>query len=440
MAQGMASWRHGARRAMSMVLLLLGLGGCGGGSSGAAPVTGGTSAPTRSFLMGASPFFATPTRFPDMRMEDMTDRDLLSLHLDDFWGVPWDYCSAQGCRNLPGEWVRQWQDLARTAQASGKPLYLALSPLSGRKTLSAGVLPNGSRGSEWAPVDASGCYAFGTDPQAQAYKTAYIAYAKYVIDLVGPRYLSPAVEMNIPFTSCANHKAAWVAWYGDVAQAIKDAYPNLVVFPTFQLDHMYGVADATSQCAGGITPEQCFDIRLAEALAIPADRMAISTYPAAWKYLRPAPPTDTWARIRQATGRGIWVSETGWPAVPVFSRYPHGSGEVCGPILLPDRIANEAEQAAYLGGLLEQAQAQRLEAVVWWLNRDYLDGQVAATCPCPQANSDTCTLLHTMYTAGGDVTETLTRVFGNMALRRYDGSARAAHAVWREWVGRGRAP
>lgn len=440
MRLNISSWRIGAGRALRAGLLLLGLAGCGGGASGSGPATGGTPAATRSFLMGASPFFATPTRFPDMRMEDMADRDLLSLHLDDFWGVPWDYCNAQGCQNLPGEWVRQWQDLARTAQASGKPLYLALSPLSGRKTLAAGVLADGRRGGEWAPVDANGCYAFGSDPQAQAYKMAYIAYAKYVIGLVGPRYFSPAVEMNIPFTSCANHKAAWVAWYGDVQQAIKAAYPDLVVFPTFQLEHLYGVADATAQCAGGVTPEQCFDVRLAEALAIPADRIALSTYPVSWKYIRPAPPTDTWSRIRQATSRGIWVSETGWPAVPVASSYPHDAGGACGLMLLPDSIANEAEQASYLNSLLAQAQQQRLEAVVWWLNRDYLDGRVSASCPCPQPASDTCSLLQNMYVAGGDVTEFLTRVFGNMALRRYDGSARPAHAVWREWVQRGRAP
>ena len=78
------------------ICLLLGLSGCGGGSSGS-----DDTVETRSFLMGATPFFASfdgsRTVFPDWRFENLDDRDLLSLHVDDFWGVPWDYCDASAC-------------------------------------------------------------------------------------------------------------------------------------------------------------------------------------------------------------------------------------------------------------------------------------------------------------------------------------------------------
>ena len=57
--------------------------------------------------------------------------------------------------------------------------------------------------------------------------------------------------------------------------------------------------------------------------------------------------------------------------------------------------------------------------MIWWLNRDYLDGAVAQDCPCSGAN-DTCSLADTFYTAS-PVAETLLRMSGNMALRDYQG-------------------
>jgi hypothetical protein len=83
--------------------------------------------------------------------------------------------------------------------------------------------------------------------------------------------MSPAIEMNMPFTTCPAQKAAWIAWDPDVHSALKSAYPTLVVFPTFQMEYMYGIAEAPAACIRG-TLSQCFDQHLADALAIPGDR------------------------------------------------------------------------------------------------------------------------------------------------------------------------
>ncbi|HEY5601848.1 MAG TPA: hypothetical protein VIM41_01945 [Gammaproteobacteria bacterium] len=384
--------------------------------------------------MGATPFFATATLFPDWRFENLEDKDLLSLHVDDFWGVPWEQCNASGC-TPPEAWVTQWANFANEAKSKGKTLYLATSPLGARKTLAARLDVNGNKIENWAPVDASGCYTFATDANVETYKTAYISYVKYLIDLVDPLYVSPAVEMNIPFSQCASQKAAWIAWYSDVHNAIKTAYPSLVVFPTFQMEHMYGISDPQAACIAGTALAACFDQRLSEALTIPGDRIAFSTYPIGWKYLPDYSfsfPTDTYARVKSATARKIWIAETGWAAVKVLQSYSHSGTESCGMDLFPASIANNTEQDDYLRWLLTESQAQEFEAVIWWLNRDYLDGAAAATCPCDPVTSDTCVLADIFYSAGGVTGETLLRIFGNMALRNYDGSPRPARTAWRE--------
>ncbi len=426
--------------------------GCSDGNS--EPVPG----PSRVFLMGSTPFFASADDnfnviFPDWRFENLDDRDLVSLHVDDFWGVPWDYCDAAACTNLPDAWVAQWLQLASDASATGKPLYLALSPLGGRRTLAPTVLSNGATQGDWnTNVDGNGCYRFATDPNSASYKAAYISYLKYIIDLVGPEYFSPAVEVNLPFTICPAQKAAWIAWYSDVHNAIKAAYPQLVVFPTFQQESMYGVNDAQSACPG-VSVSQCFDQRLTEALAIPGDRIAFSTYPAGWTYssdYNHSFPRDTYAKVQQATSRKIWISETGWAASPVLQSYAHSSGGSCGAELYPAtldvpgtgtvNLANDTAHAEYLGWLLDEAQTRGFEAVVWWLNRDYLDGPVATTCPCTPPDSDTCVMTDTFYTLAGNDTELLLRVFGNMALRYYDGSPRPGESTWHEYVKRSYQP
>lgn len=407
------------------------------------------SVPTRTFLMGTTPFFVTSTTFPDWRFENLEDKDLLSLHADDFWGVPWDQCSAAGC-TPPAPWVEKWTSFANDARNKGKVLYLALSPLGARKTLAARLDASGNKVENWAPVEdtnTKGCYLFASDSNAATYQKAYIEYVKYLVNLVAPKYLSPAVEMNILFTQCPAQKTAWIAWYTEVHNAIKAAFPALIVFPTFQMEHLYGIADTLAACSDGVSPAACFDTRLAEALTIPGDRIAFSTYPILWKYRSDyaySYPTDTYARVKKTTNRKIWISETGWAAVKILASYQHGASGSCGADLFPASIANDSELEKYLTWLLDEAQQQKFESVVWWLNRDYLDGAIATTCPCTAVH-DTCFLTEAFYNStgmpvGGDTGEVLLRLFGNMALRYHDGSPRPALTIWRNHVVRGLNP
>ncbi|MFO0668666.1 MAG: hypothetical protein U0235_03415 [Polyangiaceae bacterium] len=409
-------------------------------ASDAAPIPvapdGGAPEGGRTFFMGSSPFFATQSAFPDFRFDYLVDVDLLSLHVDDFFGVPWSQLEAGTA--LPSAWTAKWSKAAAGAATTGKPIFLTVSPLGDRKTLARAVSDDGATSDRWAPADAAGCYLFASDPLATKHRDAYLKYLDYVIDLVKPTYLAPAAEINVVFTKCPAQKAAWLAWLGEVVRAVKASHPSLVVFPTVQLEHLYGVADKLAECPG-LTPTACFEERLPEIAALPGDRLAFSVYPAAWGYLGQTLPSDTFAKVQAATSKRIWISETGWPAARILSTYgttPAG----CGPELVPSSFASDANLGIWVDRLLREADARQFEAVVWWESRDSLDGAVAETCPC-QGTSDTCALASAFRSSpGGATAETLLRMFGNMGLVRNDGTARGALATWNAYRTRARVP
>ena len=302
---------------------------------------------------------------------------------------------------------------SRVPRNSGKIIYLSVSPLSGRITLTDNIDASGNKITNWAPTDSNGCYPFATDANAQAYKQAYISYAKWVINLIHPTYFSPAIEMNIEFKTCPAEKGAYIQWYSDVNQALKAAYPSLIIFPTFQAENMYGLSDAQAWCGGPKSDASlaaCFQQRLNEVITVPGDRLAFSFYPSVWNYPPNAPDTytptppyeDMFSRVKQATTRKIWISETGWPAIQVYSSYQHTSpASSCGFVGIPvPVVAGEPNMATHMTQLLAQAQSKQFEGVVWWSNRDLLDATIASACPCAGTNS-TCTDTENLYQAAG---------------------------------------
>jgi len=394
--------------------------------------TAGAQAAERRYLMGTSTF----ADFFEFKFENPTDVDFYSIHVDDFLGIPWT--EFENGTALPAAWETRVQTIATNAAASGKPIYLAVGPLKDRKTLAGQVDASGSKVENWAPVDGGGCYAFGTDPASQRHKQGYIRYLRYMIDRFHPTYLSPVIEMNIQFANCPSHKAAFKTWMNDVYATIKQDYPSLVVFPTHSLEYMYGLSNAQAWCGGTKTDASfaaCFQQRLDEINTLSADRMGFSTYPLFWTLTPVAPDTytpqipyaDAFQRVRQATNRKIWITETGWQGVPIYNSYSHTSpASACGSIFVSSPVpAGDALMANYLTQLLRWANTYALDGVVWWSNRDFLDAVASGVCPCA-GSANTCNLLETVYQAGGTSGEFSLRVFGNMGLRTNDGTPRAA--------------
>lgn len=94
---------------------------CGSGGSTDSSTSGfnsstpgnGSGDAKRAFIMGTTPFFMTPTEFPNWRFENLDDKDLLSLHADDFLGVPW--VEFRNGLPRPAAWENKWTTLANNA-------------------------------------------------------------------------------------------------------------------------------------------------------------------------------------------------------------------------------------------------------------------------------------------------------------------------------------
>src|SRR5687767_7633128 len=97
----------------------------------------------RPFLMGTTMI----AEFTESRFENLEDKDLLALHLDDFLGVPW--IQFRDGMALPASWISQWESIRSQAASSGKVLYLALSPLQDRKTLTGTINSAGTKVNNW---------------------------------------------------------------------------------------------------------------------------------------------------------------------------------------------------------------------------------------------------------------------------------------------------
>lgn len=389
------------------------------------------AAEPRAYMMGSSPFFMTASFFDTPLFENMDTKDIISLHADDFLGIPWDYFAGTS-PTLPPAWASKWAQLAADAHATGKAIYLSVSPLEDRLRLARKVNADDTFTANWAPVDSSGCYTFAADPNASFYQTAYVNYCAYLIDLVKPQFFSPALEINYTYTFASAQKAGFIAWYTGVHNALKQKYPDIAVFPTFTLEWLYGVG--TNPGHGAMPYADYLRQQLAIALSIPQDRTAFSSYPIEWmKVEGSGMPADTYAIIASLTDKKIWVTETGWQAVriPNVDDSPPGAYDPA--------YANETFQDIYLQWLLQQAETYHFETVIWWLNRDYLDGPTAASQWLPVAgDAHTISLMQLWDTLGGAPAVLALRLFANIGLRNCDGTPRLAVSTWNTAFAAGR--
>jgi hypothetical protein len=240
--------RMGPSRAWLCLILLLGE-GCNaatpsasdaGADAGPVPDAGFDAGPSRSFLLasggvqflvdGGLGLLITPANLAQ-------DVDVIEVH-QEFYGVPWDAFLAG--TDPPAEWINAMTGIAQSVAASGKKTFLSVTMLNGaRNSLAAKTtIVNGTVQStdNWAAP----CYDFDSAPDGAAMKEAYLAYVGWMIDQFSPLYLNIAVEVNLFFDNCLG-SAAGVIDVSNAAYALAKAKnPDLVTFPSIQIDHLYG--------------------------------------------------------------------------------------------------------------------------------------------------------------------------------------------------------
>jgi hypothetical protein len=321
--------------------------------------------------------------------------------------------------------------LSTAASDAGKPVFLSISMLNGqRETLASKTrIENGQVKADdgWAPR----CYDFRTAADAAAKRTAYLRYVAYMVREFRPAYLNVAIEVNLFFEKCAAATPGLIEVIDATYDAVKKQAKDTVVFPSFQIDHLYG--SSKDSCPDPSKRADCFDAAYAVIAPIKRDRFAMSTYPYMNEVGKPENlPVDWFSRGAARAAERPLIAETGWPSTDLVVKAKDGT---CPKIFSFD----ETESLAYLKRVLGDAEASELglDLVTWWSDRDLLVDDLMTNCPCT-FDATWCTVLDIFRgppTSGTVDTqlygELLLKAFGTMGLRAYDGTPKAGHlAAW----------
>jgi hypothetical protein len=364
------------------------------------------------------------------------DADVIGMH-HEIYGVPWDAFESNTAP--PSEWTAVMQRLSTAAKATGKPVFLSISMLNGtRETLAAETrIADGQvkTNDAWAPR----CYDFRTAADGVSKQTAYLRYVDSMVEFFQPAYLNVAVEVNLFFEKCPAATAGVIDVIDATYDALKAKHPDMLVFPSFQIDHLYGFSK--DSCADPSQRAACFDAAYSVIAGIKRDRFAMSSYP----YLNGITgaaelPADWFSRgPDRGSERGL-IAETGWLSTSLVAKT--GAG-VCQTVFSFTRT----DAAAYVARVLRDAETANLDLVTWWSDEDLVTLPLMTNCPCT-FDATWCTVLDIFRgppgAPGVDTQffgEIILKAFGSMGLRDYDGAPKPeVFSPWSAALGRRYAP
>lgn len=346
--------------------------------------------------------------------------DMAAVH-QEFYGIPWQaYFDAVDPDPL---WLSEMQRLATIARAAAPQIFLSLGPLNGdRSSLAARtIIRDGRVDNEdgWAAA----CYDFDNAPDADQVRSAYLAYVRFMVGLFKPSHLAIGIEVNLYFEKCPGRQAGLVGLLNAAYDAAKAVSPETRVFPTIQIDHLYGEAD--DACAPGQDKASCFDANYAEIATLKRDLFAMSSYPYFdGTYSPQTLPHDWFSRGADRGSEVGFVAETGWLSTVLSARRDDGS---CPQVIISD----EATAGAYLQRLLTDAERLDLAGITWWSQKDLLPSRLMDSCECG-SDPQWCAIMDVFRAAGGTgpegafFGEVLLKAFGSMGLHGYDGTEKPA--------------
>jgi len=209
------------------------------------PAAGQTSRP---FMMAASgiqayadgrniTFRNTGPGFP---MSDLAqDVDLINIQ-PEFLGIPYEKFAA-GSQLPDGDpWAQQMSDVAKSARQTGKKLLVQIAlvriNLIGNAAYTDGPVQVQA---SWAPACAD-----LTRPEYAHVAQAYTNYALWIARTFTPEYYVIMLEPNLYYSSCGGNTPTWrylVKLERDVYRAVKAEFPSMLLFPSFNLEAIYGV-------------------------------------------------------------------------------------------------------------------------------------------------------------------------------------------------------
>ncbi len=296
--------------------------------------------PAHTTLLGFTPWPPDLTEQAVVRAYSFIDEhaNLIAHHFDS--GVPWDQALADA--RFPGPVEEDWST-RRQLTPRRMPVYLALTPLNEDRD---GLALAWSEQGDNQPL--SGAWA-ARRLNDERVKTAYLNYVRRAIAYFRPRYLAIGIESNILISKAPRLWDDYLELNAYVYRAIKREHPDLPVFATVQYEHLRGIED-----------EAKANLRLQQPgvrqLMQNSDLMALSTY--RFGVIHPNPMTPDYFDLAESFGRPVAVAESGDISKTV---------RVFGMTLK----ASEADQKAFVTGLLAHATARGYPFVVNWLAIDF---------------------------------------------------------------------
>jgi hypothetical protein len=349
------------------------------------------------------------------------DADVFGVH-QEFYGIPW--AAFEQSTPPPAEWVAVMDELAAHAQSQQKPVFLSLNVLNGTRERLAATTRIAGGAVETDDNTSGVCYDFASAPDAAAKRAAYLRYVEFMVERFDPAYVNVAIEVNLFFEKCPGARDGLVQVINAAYDAIKAKRAARVVFPSFQIDHLYGYSE--DSCSDQANRDRCFDAHYATLRGIQRDRFAMSSYPFLNGIASPVDlPADWFTRAAQRGGERGLIAETGWLSTALMARSSTGD---CVQVF----DYSPGYSAAYLRRVLLDAVESEIDLVTWWSDRDLVVSQAMTNCPCTFDGS-WCSVIDVFRgppQAGPTDTqlfgEILLKAFGTMGLREYDGTPKQA--------------
>ncbi|WP_046759205.1 glycosyl hydrolase 53 family protein [Kordia jejudonensis] len=183
-----------------------------------------------------------------------------------------------------------------------------------------------------------------------AIEDAYFKHIHYLVDRFSPNYLVIAIEVNELRLRAENKWESYKMLIQNVTTRIKEVYPNLKISESISLHNLLEteIANPTAYSNEII------------AYMNQMDFVAISFYPFFKNQQTQAEFQETFDFLHAAINKPIAFVETA-----------HIAENLVVPNLNLSIDGTEQGQRVYLETLLENAQTQEYEFIIWWAHRDY---------------------------------------------------------------------
>ncbi len=334
------------RIVLALILLIISTLACGGANvtATATPVCLASSptvkleAETRPFHMGFTrwPPEATLEGIQHMNEFIETHGDLTAMHFDG--GIPWPEALADG--DYPEAVMNEWQ-WAKDSMPANHTLYVAITPLDTSRTALAEYWGTDTGQSLPKPWDE---YSLN---HANV-KTAYLNFARHVIEFFQPDYFAIGIEVNVAQAGATETWTAYKELHQYIYENLKLDYPGLPIFATFTNTHMNGLD-------GGDREEQKREIT--ELLKY-SDLLGLSVYPYGWAYGNKVAITEDLFDTVLSFGKPIVIAESGMSSAgfeAFGAKYDF----------------TQADQTRWIQFMLEKAAENHFEFVVNFASTDY---------------------------------------------------------------------